>query len=130
MTEAAAPSCPGCKRQQAQLGAQRAQIEALQASLAQLQEQLAQARKNSSTSSKPPSSDIVKPPKAPPPAQQTARTIGGQPGHPKHERPLFPPEQVQAVFDYRPGCCPHCGPDLPPTALGPPVGPHGAFPQG
>src|SRR5215468_11220059 len=99
MTEATTPPCPGCKRLQEQLDAQRVQIEALQASLAQLQQQLAQARKNSATSSKPPSSDIVKPPKAPPAAQQTARTVGGQPGHPKHERPLFPPEQVQAVFD-------------------------------
>ena len=121
MTEAAATSCPGCRRLQAQLDAQRAQIEALQASLAQLQEQLAQARKNSSTSSKPPSSDIVKPPKVPPQAQQTARTIGGQPGHPKHERPPFPPEQVQAVFDYRLSCCPDCGHDLRPTGFGPHV---------
>ena len=121
MTEAAAPSCPGCKRLQEQVDALRAQIEALQASLAQLQQQLAQARKNSSTSSKPPSSDIVKPPKAPPQAQQTARAIGGQPGHPKHQRPLFPPEQVQAVFDYRPGCCPDCGHELRPTGFGPHV---------
>ena len=121
MTEAAAPSCPGCKRLQEQVDALRAQVEALQASLAQLQQQLAQARKNSSTSSKPPSWDIVKPPKAPPTAQQTARTIGGQPGHPKHQRPLLPPEQVQATFDYRPGCCPDCGGDLRPTGCGPHV---------
>jgi len=121
MPEAAATSCPGCKRLQEQLDAQRAQIEALQASLAHLQQQLAQARKNSSTSSKPPSSDIVKPPKAPPQAPQTARSIGGQPGHPKHQRPLFPPEQVQALFDYHPGCCPDCGGDLRPTGFGPQV---------
>jgi len=121
MTEAAATPCPGCKRLQEQVDALRAQGEALQASLAQLQQQLAQARKNSATSSKPPSSDIVKPPKAPPTAQQTARSIGGQPGHPKHERPLFPPQQVQATFDYRPGCCPDCGSDLRPTGFGPHV---------
>src|SRR5262249_16071644 len=132
MPEAAATSCPGCKRLQEQLDAQRAQIEALQASLAHLQQQLAQARKNSSTSSKPPSSDIVKPPKAPPQAPQTprsntarpprtARCIGGQPGPPKPQRPLFPPEQVQALFDYPPGCCPDCGGDLRPAGFGPQV---------
>src|SRR6266700_423087 len=93
MTEAAATSCPGCRRLQAQLDAQRVQIEALQASLAQVQEQLAQARKNSSTSSKPPSSDIVKPPKVPPHAQQTARTIGGQPGHPSTSGPCSHPSR-------------------------------------
>src|SRR5437588_11715017 len=89
MTEAAATSCPGCRRLQAQLDAQRAQREGLQASLAQVQEQLAQARKNSSTSSKPPSSDIVKPPKVPPHAQQTARPIGGQPGGMVQKRPFL-----------------------------------------
>ena len=58
-------------------------------------QQLAAARKDSSTSSKPPSSDIVKPPKPPPPEGQDRRRIGGQPGHPKHERAAFPPEVDQ-----------------------------------
>ena len=59
-----------------------------------LSRQLAAARKDSSTSSKPPSSDIVKPPKPPPPEGQDKRRIGGQPGHPKHERAAFPPEAI------------------------------------
>src|SRR5947209_5235397 len=101
-------SCANCSRLQAQLDVQRAQLETqqtqlealqaqlevLQSTIAQLQAQLAAARKDSSTSSKPPSSDIVKPPKPPPPQGQDRRTIGGQPGHPKHARVLFPPEQV------------------------------------
>jgi integrase/recombinase XerD len=68
------------------LEAQKRRLAALEATVAQLEEQLAAARKNSATSSKPPSSDIVKPPKPPPPERQAQRKIGGQPGHPKHER--------------------------------------------
>jgi transposase len=119
MAEAATISCPGCQRLQAQLDAQQAQIEALQAMVLQLQEQLAAAGKNSSTSSKPPSSDIVKPPPPPPPAGQDKRHRGGQPGHRKHERVLFPPEQVQAFFEHRLPLCPDCGHDLRPTGLAP-----------
>jgi len=106
---------------QEQLDAQRAQLEALQASVARLQEQLASARKDSSTSSKPPSSDIVKPAKAAdtPPAP---RSQGGQPGHPLHQRDLFPDELVNAFFDHHPEpCCPDCGHDLRPTGFGPRV---------
>src|SRR4051794_10885172 len=106
MTDAAATPCPGCQRLQARLEAQRAQIEALQASLAQLQQRLAAARKDSSTSSKPPSSDIVKPAAASNPGP---RKPGGQPGHPRHERPLLPPEQVTAFFTHPLRDCPCCG---------------------
>src|SRR3954467_231059 len=111
------PTCPNCRRLQAQLDVQHAQLETqraqldtlrtqldvLQRTMDQLQAQLAAARKDSSTSSKPPSSDIVKPPKPPPPTGQDKRRIGGQPGHPKHERVAFPLESVNGgVFDYRP----------------------------
>ena len=89
MKTKARKSCPNCRRLQARL-------EALEATVARLQEQLAAARKNSATSSKPPSSDIVKPPKPPLPEGQDRRSIGGQPGHPKHERDPFPPEAVNA----------------------------------
>jgi transposase len=102
MAEAAATPCPGCQRLQAQL-------DALQATVARLEEQLSAARKDSSTSSKPPSSDIVKPPPAPPPAGQDKRQRGGQPGHPKHERALFPPEQVSHFFEHPLHGCPCCG---------------------
>jgi transposase len=129
----AATGCAQCQRleaqleiqralieaQQAQLECQRAQLECLQATVAQLQQQLAAAKKNSSTSSKPPSSDIVKPPK-PANSEQTRRSPGGQPGHPKHERALFPPELVDKSFDHPPdSCCPDCGQVLRPTGFPP-----------
>jgi transposase len=108
MGPASTSSCANCERLQAQVDALRGQIEALQAVVAQLQERLAAARKDSSTSSRPPSSDIVKPPKpAPPPGHQ--RSIGGQPGHPKHERAPFQPEQITLAVEHPLHACPDCG---------------------
>ena len=102
MKAKARKSCPNCRRLQALLDAQDARLKALEATVARLQSQLAAARKDSSTSSKPPSSDIVKPPKPEPPEGQDRRRIGGQPGHPKHERAAFPPESINgASVDYR-----------------------------
>jgi transposase len=123
------PNCPNCQQLQAQLETLQAQVESqhaqlttLQITLIQLQEQLAAARKDSSTSSKPPSSDIVKPPKPPPPPGQDKRTVGGQPGHPKHERIAVPPEQVNGgVHDHHLNHCPTCGQDLHATAVAPRV---------
>jgi transposase len=117
MRTKARKSCQNCRRsraeldaQQAKLDAQQARIAALEAAVARLQEQLAAARKDSGTSSKPPSSDIVRPPKPPPPEGQDRRKIGGQPGHPKHEREPFPPEAVNAgFFDHHIDHCPECG---------------------
>jgi transposase len=116
MVEAAASPCAECQRLQAQLEKQRAQLEqqgkhleALQATVTRLEEQLAAARKNSSTSSKPPSSDIVKPPPPPLPPGQDKRQRGGQPGHPKHERALFPAEQISQFFEHPLQGCPCCG---------------------
>jgi transposase len=122
MAEAATTPCANCQRLQAQLEALTVQMQQLQATVAQLQEQLAGARKNSSTSSKPPSSDIVKPPPPPPPPGQDKRNRGGQPGHPKHERALFPPEALTAP----PRChtidlCPDCGHGLQAVDLQPRV---------
>jgi len=109
------------ERQRARLEAQGAQLEQLQAAVARLQEQLAAARKDSSTSSKPPSSDIVKPPQASS-AAETRRPRGGQPGHPRHERALFPAELVNESFDHRPDPgCPGCGHKVRPTGFGPQV---------
>ncbi len=108
--------CTNCRRLQARVDALEAELVALKQVVAQLGQQLAAARKDSSTSSKPPSSDIVKPPKPPPPQGQDKRRIGGQPGHPKHERVAFPPEAVNAgFFDHRLGSCPCCGHDLKPA---------------
>jgi transposase len=129
MVAEAIPTCRNCQQLQAQLEALHAQLEAqqtqldvLQRTIAQLQAQLAAARKDSSTSSKPPSSDIVKPPKPPPPEGQDKRRIGGQPGHPKHERVLFPPEQVNGGSrDYFLDLCPSCGHGLKATTAAPRV---------
>lgn len=109
MSKRARQSCPQCQHLQRLLDAQAVEIKALRAELQQLREHLAAARKDSSTSSKPPSSDIVKPP--PPSAAATgeARTIGGQPGHPKHARALAPPEQVTHFEEHLLDACPCCG---------------------
>src|SRR3954466_11765466 len=107
--------CTNCRRLQARVDVLEAELAALKQVVAQLSQQLAAARKDSSTSSKPPSSDIVKPPKSPPPAGQDKRCIGGQPGHPKHERVAFPAEAINAgSFDHRLDDCPSCGHDLQP----------------
>ena len=87
--------CPECER--------------LRAHVAELETQLAAARKHSGNSSKPPSSDIVKPPKDKPGRKKKKRRRGGQPGHPRHERPSFPPEQVDQIHDYTLEHCPDCG---------------------
>src|SRR5215210_7908733 len=113
--------CTNCRRLQARVDALEAELTALKQVVAQLSQQLAVARKDSSTSSKPPSSDIVKPPKPPPPEGQDRRCIGGQPGHPRHERAAFPPEAVNGgSFDHRLDCCPACGHDLRPMRAVPP----------
>ena len=115
MRPKARKSCPNCRRLQAKLDAQEARLKVLEGTVARLKEQLAAARKDSSTSSKPPSSDIVKPPKPAPPEGQQRRRIGGQPGHPKHERADFPPELINGdSLDHRLDSCPGCGHDLEP----------------
>jgi transposase len=108
--------CNNCLRLQARVDALEAELAALKEVVAHLAQQLAAARKDSSTSSKPPSSDIVKPPKPPPPEGQDRCRIGGQFGHPKHERVAFPPEVVNGgSFDHRLDSCPGCGHDLQPA---------------
>src|SRR5262245_39294351 len=57
----------------------------------QLEERL---RQNSTTSSKPPSTDGPAVKRRPPPPRG-ARPKGGQPGHPRHSRPLLPPDHVE-----------------------------------
>ena len=118
MRPKARKSCPNCRRLQAKVEAHEARLQVLEATIRRLEEELAAARKNSSTSSKPPSSDIVKPPKPPVPPGQERRTIGGQPGHPKHDRVAFPPEMINGgFFEYRLDICPECGTDLQPELI-------------
>jgi transposase len=81
-----------------------ARIAKLETENTALKAEIARLKKNSSNSSKPPSSDIVKPPPPPLPEGQSKRKIGGQPGHVKHERPPFTPEQIDRIVthDHKP----------------------------
>ncbi len=78
------------------------ELEAQNTHLAQL---LSAAKKNSSNSSKPPSSDIVKP-QGKQSKKKRKRRIGGQKGHPKHQRPAFTPDQVNQRVPFRLSQCP------------------------
>jgi len=98
---------------EAKLVATEAQLTVTEVKLAATEAELAKARKNSSNSSKPPSSDIVKPPKAPRTGKRRRR--GGQEGHPLHERPPFPPEDIDATKTHTLDCCPGCGGALLPS---------------
>jgi transposase len=84
-------------------------IQQLEQRNAELEAEVARLQKNSSTSSKPPSSDIVRPPKPAPPRSRGKRKTGGQPGHAKHERRPFTPEQLDAAWEYTLTECPDCG---------------------
>jgi transposase len=76
-------------------------VETLSVRVADLEARLNQ---NSSNSSKPPSSDSpsVKPA---PPKPRSGKKRGGQPGHPKHERTILPPDEIH---EYRPTHCSAC----------------------
>src|SRR5271169_1399108 len=114
-------SCASCNRLRAQVRALQSQIDSLRATVAELQARLATAQKDSRTSSKPPSSDLVKPPPPPPPEGQAKRSIGGQAGHPRHERPLFPPELLNGgSHTYVAEICPECGHGLQAATTTPP----------
>lgn len=95
--------CRNCERLARRVAELEKLLAAALARIVELERQLAAARKDSSTSSKPPSSDIVKPPR---PAMQVRagrrrkRRCGGQPGHARHERTPFGPEEVDAAWVY------------------------------
>ena len=104
--------CPKC-------AALTRKLEECLARIAALEAELAAAKKNSTNSSKPPSSDIV----TPPPKSESngknnrnggrkKRKAGGQPGHPRHERPLVPEEELDHAFEYHAQECPDCGGDV------------------
>ncbi len=76
------------------------EVERLRAELHGLREEVARLKRNSSNSSKPPSSDIVKPPKPAPRRGKRKRSIGGQPGHEKHQRKPFDPDEINQAFQY------------------------------
>ena len=83
------------------------EIASLQEIVKAQQISIAKLSKNSSNSSKPPSSDDITKPKGKK-KDGKKRKIGGQPGHLKHERPLFPKELINDSYDYRLATCPIC----------------------
>jgi transposase len=121
MTDAARMTCKRCSQLEKRLDKLEAELAATRAQLAETERRLAQARKTSATSSKPPSSDIVKPPGSAA-KSEGKRSIGGQPGHEQHLRPLLPPEQLtEAPHIHALDSCPSCGHDLEPGRLVPRV---------
>jgi rRNA maturation protein Nop10 len=91
----------------ARVDAQQRQIDLLRRKVAELERTVARLSKNSTNSSKPPSSDITRP--KPQQRQNEKRKIGAQPGHPRHERPVFPEAEINKLHDYRLDSCPECG---------------------
>jgi transposase len=83
-------------------------IRALLAKIQELQDRLKQSPRNSSS---PPGSEH---PRAKPPRRKrrATRPRGGQPGHPRHERPLLPSEQCNDVIPLKPASCRRCGGEL------------------
>ena len=86
-------------------------VESLRQTVKALEREVAKLSKNSSNSSKPPSSDITKPKRKPHNSGKEGekRKKGGQPGHPKHERPPFREEEIDKPYDYVLDHCPDCG---------------------
>jgi transposase len=68
----------------------------------------ARLKLNSTNSSQPPSSDPIGF-KRKPPTPPSGRKRGGQPGHPRAQRRLVPPEKVRAITECRPTDCRRCG---------------------
>jgi transposase len=80
-----------------------ARLEAALKRIEVLEEQLGSSSRNSS---KPPSSDPPTVARDKKPA--TGRRPGGQPGHKRHQRELFPPEKLRSVTECKPKRCGHC----------------------
>lgn len=88
-----------------------AQIAELRAEVAALKAELAQSRKTPENSSLPPSTQHphAKPPRK---TSKSKRNRGGQPGHPKAERPLIPSADCAEIIPLKPDACRRCGTPL------------------
>lgn len=83
-------------------------IAGLEAELAATRQELAAVKKTPQNSSLPPST--VHPHAKPAPKRtRSGKKPGGQPGHPKHERPLIPTEKCDDVVPLKPKACRRCG---------------------
>jgi len=71
-----------------------------------LEIKIAKLSKNPSNSSKRPSSDDITKPESR--RKKSGRAIGGQPGHPRNERPLFSKEEIHDSLHYILTNCPVC----------------------
>jgi transposase len=103
-------SLPLTDEQLAKLGPEaQAIIRALLAEIKRLTARVAEleGRKTPQNSSLPPSTQH--PHAKPPGKSKSSRKRGGQPGHPKHERPLLPTEQCDNVQALKPTECRRCG---------------------
>jgi transposase len=107
--------CSNCDALAVQVADLQASVVLLTEQIETVKEQLAKAKKDSSTSSKPPSSDIVKPKKPKGKGGRGKRKPGGQLGHPKYDRPEFPPEMLDNAWEYHLDECPVCGDALLPS---------------
>ena len=93
----------------------RAVIEAIvrhyEERIARLEAELQGLRKTPQNSSLPPSTQHphAKPLK---PRSKSKKNHGGQPGHARHERPLIPTDQCDAVVTLKPNECRRCGTKL------------------
>jgi transposase len=83
-------------------------IESQQKQIRALEVKVAKLSKNSSNSSKPPSSDDITKSKSNKKKKKGKRKIGGQPGHERHERPLFAVEEIDKFHPYILNACPDC----------------------
>jgi len=87
----------GLERTNAQLQSEMGQ---LRADNQHLKDQIARLKRDSSNSSKPPSRDIVKPKNKGTRRGRRKRKIGGQKGHPRHERIPFAPDDIGPILPY------------------------------
>jgi len=92
------------EQHQRQLAQQQVHIHQLQTQVADLTARLNQHSQNSS---KPPSSDPPSAPPRPTPVPR-GRKAGGQPGHPRHERPDPDPDHIDQHCAHYPATCPTC----------------------
>ena len=83
-------------------------IESQQEQIKALEVKVAKLSKNSSNSSKPPSSDDITKPTSKKKTKKGKRKIGGQPGHERHDRPLFSVEEIDTFHPYILATCPDC----------------------